>query len=90
MTQGDLHGKQHHAELSGEVEIDGAYFGGYVKPRNYKENRRNHRLAENQTEKRKVVVAMRERGSNVATQVFKAEGEAVARRSKARDGAVRI
>jgi hypothetical protein len=24
-------------KLSGDVEIDGAYFGGYVKPRNYKE-----------------------------------------------------
>jgi transposase-like protein len=29
--------------LSGDVEIDGAYFGGYVKPRNYKENRRDRR-----------------------------------------------
>ena len=65
------------AELSGEVEIDGAYFGGYVKPRNYKENRRDRRLAQNQTGKRKVVVAMRERGGNVATHVFKAEGDAI-------------
>ena len=42
------------AELSGEVEVDGAYFGGYVKPRNYKENRRDRRLAENQSGKRKL------------------------------------
>lgn len=27
--------------MSGEVEIDGAYFGSYVKPRNHKENRRD-------------------------------------------------
>jgi transposase-like protein len=47
------------SELSGVVEVDGAYFGGYVKPRNYKENRRDRRLSENQTGKRKVVVAMR-------------------------------
>lgn len=30
------------------VEIDGGYFGGYVKPANYKENRRDRRLAVNQ------------------------------------------
>jgi transposase-like protein len=65
------------AELSGEVEVDGAYFGGYVKPRNYKENRRDRRLAQNQTGKRRVVVVMRERGGNAATHVFKAEGEAI-------------
>ena len=28
----------------GDVEIDGAYFGGYVKPANFKENRRDRRL----------------------------------------------
>lgn len=48
--------------VSGEVEIDGAYFGGYVKPENKKEDRRDRRLAVNQTGKRKVVVVMRERG----------------------------
>ena len=65
------------SELSGVVEVDGAYFGGYVKPRNYKENRRDRRLSENQTGKRKVVVAMRERGGNTNVQVFKAENEAI-------------
>ena len=65
------------AELSGEVEVDGAYFGGYVKPRNYKENRRDRRLAENQSGKRQVVIAMRERSGNTATQVFNSESEAV-------------
>src|SRR3954449_9601060 len=29
------------------VEIDGGYFGGYVKPANQKENRRDRRLAKN-------------------------------------------
>ena len=29
----------------GEVEIDGCYFGGHVKPANHKENRRDRRLA---------------------------------------------
>src|SRR3954471_8143384 len=36
------------ATVSGEVEIDGAYFGGYVKPANHKENRRDRRRAVNQ------------------------------------------
>jgi transposase-like protein len=47
--------------LDGEVEVDGAYFGGYVKPANRKEKRVDRRLAENQTGKRRVVVIMRER-----------------------------
>jgi hypothetical protein len=37
------------AKLFGDVEIDGAYFGGHVRPANVKENRRDRRLAENQT-----------------------------------------
>jgi transposase-like protein len=35
-------------ELSGEVEIDGAYFGGYSKPANKKADRKDRRLSENQ------------------------------------------
>ena len=41
------------------VEVDGGYFGGYVKPANHKENRRDRRLAKNQNGKRQVVVVMR-------------------------------
>jgi hypothetical protein len=33
-------------KASGEVEIEGAYFGGYVKPANFKENRRDGRLVQ--------------------------------------------
>ncbi len=47
--------------VSGTVEVDGAYFGGHVKPSNYKENRRDRRLAINQNGKRRVVVIARER-----------------------------
>jgi hypothetical protein len=50
------------AVLNGHVEIDGAYFGGHVKPANRKADRIDRRLAEHQTGKRKCVVAMRERG----------------------------
>ena len=43
--------------VSGEVEIDGAYFGGHVKPSNYKENRRDlSPLRSTKTGKRRVVV----------------------------------
>ncbi|UDF03495.1 IS1595 family transposase [Asticcacaulis sp. AND118] len=54
-------GSADRSPLTGDVEVDGAYFGGYVKPANEKENRRDRRLSENQSGKRQVVVIMRER-----------------------------
>ena len=48
-------------ELDGEVEIDGAYFGGHIRPHNMKEKRVDRRLAKHQTGTRRVVVALRER-----------------------------
>jgi hypothetical protein len=56
-------GKEQEAarQLQGEVEVDGGYFGGYQKPANHKENRRDRRLPQNQNGKRKCVVIMRER-----------------------------
>ena len=65
-------------ELQGTVEVDGAYFGGYVKPANWKENRVDRRLAEHQTGKRRVVVVMRERGGIALPFVFKSEHQGVA------------
>ncbi len=62
------------ATLQGEVEVDGAYFGGHVKPANWKENRRDRRLAINQNGKRRVVVIMRERDGRTLPFVFKSEG----------------
>jgi hypothetical protein len=47
-------------ELSGTVEVDGAYFGGHIKPENRKADRADRRLAEEQTGKRQVVVVARE------------------------------
>ncbi|MEX1060241.1 MAG: IS1595 family transposase [Methyloceanibacter sp.] len=63
--------------VSGDVEIDGAYFGGYVKPANHRENRRDRRLSENQSGKRRVVVIMRERNGGTLPFVFKSEDAAV-------------
>ncbi len=73
-------------ELKGRViggegkvaEVDGGYFGGYIKPANLKENRRDRRLARNQNGKRKVVVIVRERGGNSVPAVFKSEAKAMA------------
>jgi hypothetical protein len=59
------------------AEIDGGYFGGYVKPANYKENRVDRRLAKNQNGKRQVVVAIREREGRTLPAVFKSESAAL-------------
>jgi len=45
-------------QLNGVVQIDGAYFGGYAKPENRKEDRKDRRLLANQTGKRQCVVIM--------------------------------
>jgi hypothetical protein len=60
-----------------EAEIDGAYFGGHVRPENRAADRVDRRLAENQSGKRRVVVVMRERGGRTLAQVFPGEEEAV-------------
>ena len=68
-------------KLGGEgkaVEIDGAYFGGYVKPANHKENRRDRRLIKSQTGKRQCVVVIRERDGMVMPSAFPTEGSALA------------
>jgi len=60
------------------VEIDGAYFGGHVRPENRAADRVDRRLAENKSGKRRVVVVMRERGGRTLPQVFAAEEAALA------------
>lgn len=59
-----------------EAEVDGGYFGGYLKPANQKEYRRDRRLAKNQNGKRKVVVVIRERDGNSLPAVFQSESHA--------------
>ena len=59
------------------VELDGAYFGGHVRPENLAADRVDRRLAENQSGKRQVVVAMRERGGSTLVRVVSAEEAAV-------------
>ena len=69
--------EMHEQNLSGVVEIDGAYFGGHVKPENYKEVRKDRRLKENQSGKRKCVVVMRERNGRTLPYVCEREDDAI-------------
>lgn len=64
--------------LAGHVEIDGAFFGGHIRPENRKEDRKDRRRRENQTGKRRVVIAMRERVGRTLPFVSKQEAEGVA------------
>lgn len=63
--------------LSGTVEIDGAYFGGKSKEKNVKAERKDRRLAEEQTGKRQSVVVARERGGRTFTTVSASESAAL-------------
>lgn len=65
------------ATVEGEVEIDGAYFGGHIRPENRKEDRIDRRLAEHQTGTRRVVVAVRQRRGRTLTFVRRSEAEGV-------------
>ena len=47
--------------LSGEMEMDGAYVGGHVRPKNKKEDRVDRRLAENQSPDKRCIVVLREK-----------------------------
>jgi transposase-like protein len=70
--------KGYHLGGAGKVvEIDGGYFGGYVKPANYKENRRDRRLAKNQNGKRQCVVVIRERDGHILPGAFRSESDAL-------------
>jgi transposase-like protein len=60
-----------------EAEVDGAYFGTYVRPANLKEDRVDRRLRKNYSKNRKVVVVIRERGGETLPGVFKSESAAL-------------
>lgn len=72
-------------ELKGRViggegkvaEVDGGYFGGYVKPANFREDRKDRRLRFNQNGKRQCVVIVRERDGKSIPAVFRSEGSAL-------------
>ncbi|MBN2907756.1 MAG: IS1595 family transposase [Rhodobacteraceae bacterium] len=64
--------------LGGHVEIDGAYFGGHIRPENRKEDRKDRRLKENRSDRRRVVVAFRERAGRTLPFIGRTEAEGVA------------
>lgn len=64
--------------LKGNVEVDGAYFGGYVKPVNRREDRKDRRKVINQTGKRQVVIVARETKGRTLTHVAATEAAGVA------------
>jgi ribosomal protein L37AE/L43A len=68
---------QRKVTLSGECEVDGAYFAGHRKPHNEVAKRVDRRAAEEQTGKRRVVVVMRERKGRTLPFVFLKESDAV-------------
>ena len=68
--------EQSEAQLSGVVEVDGAYFGGHVKQENQKADRKDRRFASEQTGKRQSVVVARERGEAGKTLPFMVAKEA--------------
>jgi len=67
--------EQVQGELSGTVEVDGAYFGGHTKPENKKAERPDLRLTV--PAKRQSVVVARERGGKTLPIVVAKEADAV-------------
>lgn len=65
------------ARLHGDVEIDGAHFGGHVRPANMRKDRIDRRLLKNRSGNRRVVVALRQRGGRTLTRAFLREAEGV-------------
>jgi len=59
------------------AEVDGGYFGGYVKPANNREDRKDRRFRRHQSGKRQCVVIVRERNGHSVPAVFRSEGAAL-------------
>jgi hypothetical protein len=57
--------------------VDGAAFGGHVRPANVREDRVDRRLLRNRSGKRRVVVAVRQRNGRTLTRTFLREAESV-------------
>ncbi len=64
-------------KLANTVEVDGAYFGGHVRPANSKEDRVDRRRLKNRTGKRRVVIVLRERAGRTLTRAFLREADGV-------------
>lgn len=65
------------ARLHGEIEVDGAAFGGHVRPTNLREQRIDRRRLGNRSGKRRVVVVLRQHGGRTLTRTFLREAQGV-------------
>ena len=75
-----LRRKESSITLGGEVEVDGAQVGGYVRPKNTKKERQDARKIFNRDSFRKMhVVLARERGGPARAWIAKEEEQAVSR-----------
>ena len=63
--------------LEGEVEIDGCYVGGVVRKANFREARVDRRTKANRSPRRRVVIALRERGGRTLPFVSRSEKDGV-------------
>lgn len=72
-----LAAEQARAVIDTEAAVDGAYFGGYVKPANRRADRKDRRRKVWQTGKRQVVIVARELAGETRTHVAKSEAEGV-------------
>lgn len=63
--------------LKGTVEVDGAYFGGYVRPANARVDRIDRRLKAHRAETRRSVIALRQRDGRTLTGVSRYEAEGI-------------
>lgn len=59
------------------AEIDGGYFGGYVRPANIREDRKDRRFRQNKSPKRRSVIIVRERNGKSVPAVFRSESAAL-------------
>ena len=65
-------------ELTGEVEVDGAEIGGFIRPKNVKKSKSDHRRMPYRDKHRTFyLVAARERGGGIRTWVARHEAHAV-------------
>lgn len=63
--------------LAGTIEVDGASFGGHVRPANLSEDRVDRRRLGNRSGKRRVVVVLRQRAGRTVTRTFLREAQGV-------------
>jgi transposase-like protein len=62
--------------LTGEVEIDGAEFGGYLRPPNVKKTKKDFRKFPYRSQNKQILVVVRERGGRARVTIVKKEGDA--------------